>query len=180
MKRTGVEVRSTRSSEKGATMSKTRTPHDGSYRRLFSHTRMVEDLIRRYVDPPWVDRLDFSTLEIVPAHFVSEELEQRESDVVWRLRYRPSGWRSVSCHRKESRLANHSAVTAIRPSGSIRSSWKSAPDRFPQFHRHRRPSTRIVRFALTALRHRGCTRYATRVRRRTARCTIQPYVLPFL
>ena len=72
-------------------MAKKQTPHDGSYRRLFSHAVMAEDLIRRYVAPPWIDRLDFSTLEMVPAHYVSEELEQRESDVVWRLRYSPSG-----------------------------------------------------------------------------------------
>ena len=72
-------------------MPKKQTPHDGSYRRLFSHARMVQDLIQRYVAPPWVDRLDFETLEMVPAHYVSEELEQRESDVVWRLRYRPEG-----------------------------------------------------------------------------------------
>ncbi len=70
---------------------KKQTPHDGSYRRLFSHARMVEDLIRRYVSAPWLDRLDFSSLEMVPAHYVSEELEQRESDVVWRLRYSPAG-----------------------------------------------------------------------------------------
>ncbi|MCP3962704.1 MAG: Rpn family recombination-promoting nuclease/putative transposase [bacterium] len=72
-------------------MRKRQVPHDGSYRRLFSHARMVRDLIERYVAPPWVDRLDFSTLEMVPAHYVSEELEQRESDVVWRLRYGPEG-----------------------------------------------------------------------------------------
>ena len=70
--------------------SKPSTPHDGSYRRLFSHARMVEDLIRRYVAPRWIDRLDFSTLEMVPAHYVSDDYEQRESDVVWRLRYAPS------------------------------------------------------------------------------------------
>ncbi len=74
-------------------MARKHTPHDGSYRRLFSHATMVEDLIRRYVAPPWLDQLDFSTLERVPAHYVSEELEQRESDVVWRLRYGPeSEW----------------------------------------------------------------------------------------
>ncbi len=72
-------------------MPKNQTPHDGSYRRLFSHAIMVEDLIRRYVAPPWIGRLDFSTLEMVPAHYVSKELEQRESDAIWRLRYRPSG-----------------------------------------------------------------------------------------
>lgn len=72
-------------------MAKNQTPHDGSYRRLFSHARMAEDLIRRYVAPPWLDRLDFSTLEMVPAHYVSKDLQQRESDVVWRLRYGPDG-----------------------------------------------------------------------------------------
>ncbi len=72
-------------------MPQEQTPHDGSYRRLFSHAVMAEDLIRRYVAPSWIDRLDFSTLEMVPAHYVSPELEQRESDVVWRLRYEPSG-----------------------------------------------------------------------------------------
>ncbi len=72
-------------------MSRKQTPHDGSYRRLFSHNLMIEDLIRRYVAPPWIDRLDFSTLEMIPAHFVSDGLEHRESDVIWRLRYRPNG-----------------------------------------------------------------------------------------
>ncbi len=52
---------------------------------------MIEDLIRRFVAPPWLGRLDFKTLEMVPAHYVSDELEQRESDVVWRLRYGPGG-----------------------------------------------------------------------------------------
>ena len=70
-------------------MAKKQTPHDGSYRRLFSHARMVEDLLRRYVVPPWMGSIHFSTLEMVPAHYVSDELEQRESDVVWRVRYGP-------------------------------------------------------------------------------------------
>ena len=61
-------------------------PHDGSYRRLFSHPQMVEALLRRYVAQPWVERLDFSTLEQVPGHYVSAEHQQRESDLVWRLR----------------------------------------------------------------------------------------------
>lgn len=72
-------------------MSRKQTPHDGTYRRLFSHAIMVEDLIRRFLAPPWIERLDFSTLEMVPAHYVSSELEQRESDAIWRLRYRPNG-----------------------------------------------------------------------------------------
>ncbi len=91
------------------------TPHDGNYRRLFSHARMVEDLIRRYVSPPWLDRLDFSTLEMVPAHYVSDDLEQRESDVVWRLRYAPSGdWFYVYLLIEfQSRVARFMAIRVL-------------------------------------------------------------------
>lgn len=63
--------------------------HDGSYRRLFSHPQMVEALLRRYVAQEWVDQLDFETLQAVPGHYVSKRLEQRESDLVWRLKLRP-------------------------------------------------------------------------------------------
>ena len=36
--------------------------HDSSYRLLFSHPRMVADLLRGFVDEPWVHELDLSTL----------------------------------------------------------------------------------------------------------------------
>ena len=64
-------------------------PHDPVYRRIFSHARMIEDVLRRFVTGPWLGQLDFSTLELVPARYVSRFLDQRESDVVWRLRYGP-------------------------------------------------------------------------------------------
>ncbi len=50
---------------------------------------MIEEVLRRFVTGPWVGELDFSTLELVQARYVSRFLEQRESDVVWRLRYGP-------------------------------------------------------------------------------------------
>ena len=70
---------------------KNRPSHDASYRRLFSHASMIESLLRRYVAQPWIQRLDFQTLELVPSHYVSEQHEQRQSDLVWRLRYGPRG-----------------------------------------------------------------------------------------
>ena len=39
--------------------------HDHSYKLLFSHPRMVEDLLRGFVHEEWVERIDFSTLERV-------------------------------------------------------------------------------------------------------------------
>lgn len=64
-------------------------PHDPVYRRIFSNARMIEDVLRHFVTGPWLPKLDFSTLELVPARYVSRFLDQRESDVVWRLRYGP-------------------------------------------------------------------------------------------
>ena len=66
-----------------------RRPHDSVYRRLFSNRRLVEDLIRRFLPGAWTKKLDFSTLELLPSHYVSRFLDQRESDLVWRLRYGP-------------------------------------------------------------------------------------------
>lgn len=60
--------------------------HDAGYRLLFSDPRLVRDLLCGFVDDPWVRQLDFDTLESVNGHYVSEDMRQRESDVVWRVR----------------------------------------------------------------------------------------------
>ena len=62
--------------------------HDAAYKLLFSHPRMVEDLLHGFAAGGWSDALDFSTLEKLPAEFVSEELRQRRGDALWRLRLR--------------------------------------------------------------------------------------------
>jgi len=66
--------------------------HDPGYKLLFSEPRMVEDLLRGFVNEDWVGQLDFSTLEKVNPHFVSEELLRREDDVIWRVRFKGRGW----------------------------------------------------------------------------------------
>ena len=62
-------------------------PQDASRKLLFSHPRMVEDLLGGFVAEPWSDALDFSTLENRSAAFVSDGLRQRCGDSLWRLRY---------------------------------------------------------------------------------------------
>ena len=62
--------------------------HDSSYRQFFSHPRMVQDLLEGFVHEDWVAQLDFATLEPVQGSFVSEHLERREDDVIWRVRCR--------------------------------------------------------------------------------------------
>ena len=66
--------------------------HDAAYKSLFSHRRMVEDLLRGFAAREWSDELDFKTLEKLPADYVSDDLRQRHGDSVWRLRLQGEAW----------------------------------------------------------------------------------------
>ena len=62
--------------------------HDPGYKKLFSQPRMIEDLLRGFVHQPWIEDLDFSTLEQLNRHFVTPQLGWRESDLIWRVQFR--------------------------------------------------------------------------------------------
>ena len=62
--------------------------HDHSYKLLFSHAEMVADLLRGFVHEDWVQELDFSTLERVNQSHVSDDLRERENDIIWRVQWR--------------------------------------------------------------------------------------------
>lgn len=66
--------------------------HDGGYKLLFSHARMIADLIRGFVDEDWVADLDFSSLEKVGGSFTTKSLRKRENDSIWRLRRGQDEW----------------------------------------------------------------------------------------
>ena len=55
---------------------------DESGKRLFSHRRMVADLVRLLGDP-WVDDLDLDRLERLPAEHVAGGLRVRRADLPW-------------------------------------------------------------------------------------------------
>ena len=63
--------------------------HDASYKLLFSHARMVEDLLRGFVHEAWVCDVDWSTLERVSDSQISDDLRSRRDDLVWRVRWGP-------------------------------------------------------------------------------------------
>ena len=65
--------------------------HDAAYKSLFSHPRMVADLLRGFAVREWSDDLDFKTLEKLPADYVSDDLRQRHGDSVWRVRLQGQG-----------------------------------------------------------------------------------------
>src|SRR2546428_488573 len=63
--------------------------HDASYKLLFSHARMVEDLLRGFVHEAWVRDVDWTTLERVSDSQISDDLRSRRDDLVWRVRWGP-------------------------------------------------------------------------------------------
>ncbi len=65
--------------------------HDPGYKGIFSHRTMVEALLRGFVREDWIERLDFSTLERLGNSFISDDLRERHSDLIWRLRLRGDG-----------------------------------------------------------------------------------------
>jgi predicted transposase YdaD len=63
------------------------TPHDNSYKLLFSYPEMVRDLFSGFIHEPWVAELDFTTLEKVSGSYVADDLRDREDDIIWRVRF---------------------------------------------------------------------------------------------
>ncbi len=62
--------------------------HDTGYKLLFSHPRLVEDLLTGFVHPDWLDVIDFKTLEPYKASFVTDDLLERHDDSIWRLKFK--------------------------------------------------------------------------------------------
>ncbi len=66
--------------------------HDHSYKLLFSQPEMVAHLLSHLARrEKWIADLDLATLQPVPAHRLSDDLRERENDIVWRVRW-AGGW----------------------------------------------------------------------------------------
>jgi Putative transposase, YhgA-like len=63
-----------------------RIDHDSAYRLFFSLPEVVRDLVHACIDDEWLQGLDFTSLEKIPATYVSDDLRQRSGDVVWRVK----------------------------------------------------------------------------------------------
>lgn len=66
--------------------------HDGSYKQIFFHPGVIEDLLRGFIHQDWVQHIDFASLEKVNASYVSDKLSKRSDDVVWRVRSWNGDW----------------------------------------------------------------------------------------
>ena len=63
--------------------------HDASYKLLFSHREMVADLLRGFLPAEWVSALNFDSLQKHDTGFVSDRLDRRYADLVWRIQWGP-------------------------------------------------------------------------------------------
>ena len=65
--------------------------HDASYNKIFAHRRTVADLLRGFAGK-LARHLDLSTLERLPASFVTEHLGQRHADMLWKIQTADGSW----------------------------------------------------------------------------------------
>jgi len=64
------------------------TKYDEAYRILYSTREFMEEFLRHCVQEPFIDELDFSSLVRVNGSYVSDSLDRREEDMVWRIDFR--------------------------------------------------------------------------------------------
>lgn len=60
--------------------------HDASYKLLFSCPELVRDLVSGFIPDPWLQSLDYSTLERQNDSLITDDLRVRDNDVLWRVR----------------------------------------------------------------------------------------------
>jgi hypothetical protein len=65
--------------------------HDALYHRIFSHPGMVAQLLRDFVQEPWVKDLDLEQMERINARFHADSDQRRDGDVIWRIPLREGG-----------------------------------------------------------------------------------------
>ena len=63
----------------------TQPSHDTGHKLLFSHARVVEDLLLGFVCEAWVEDLDFTSLEIVSSSYITDDLREREDELIRRV-----------------------------------------------------------------------------------------------
>ena len=63
------------------------TDHDHPYKRLFSHPEMVADLIRGFLHQELAEVCDLSTLKRCNGSYVTDDLRDREDDIIWQVKW---------------------------------------------------------------------------------------------
>lgn len=61
---------------------------DCAYKDIFSHREVIENLMNPFFNEVEFKEMDISSLEKVNSHYISGQYRKRESDVVWKMRYK--------------------------------------------------------------------------------------------
>ena len=76
-----------------ARMETKNLPHDAAYKDFFSHPEMVISLLRDFFSAqPFVQDLDYSTLERLSGEYVGKDFTRSFSDMVWRAHRKNRNW----------------------------------------------------------------------------------------
>ncbi len=59
--------------------------HNRSYKRLFSHPRLFQQLLEHFVDETWVKDLNFEQCEKMDKSFISAHYKATESDLLYKV-----------------------------------------------------------------------------------------------
>ena len=94
-----------------------RPKHDPGLKRLFSHRRMVADLLR-LLPKDLTEGLDLDTLRRLPAEHVGDALRSRRSDMPWRIDFHPHPGRRAGGGNGPRPRADDSSVTGASPHGT--------------------------------------------------------------
>lgn len=62
--------------------------HDSGYKKLFSNTELLRQLLTTFVNEEWTNDIDYSTLQRIDKSFVTDEFADRESDLIYKAFFR--------------------------------------------------------------------------------------------
>ena len=87
---------------------------DPANKQLFSHPRMVADLLR-LLGEPWVDDLDLDQLARLPAEHVADNHRVRAEDMPWRAPFKPGAGHPPDGNVARAWLALEAADAGLAP-----------------------------------------------------------------
>ena len=77
--------------------------HHNAYNKLVSHPEMVKALLTGFVDAEIVRHFDLNTLQKQSGNYVTDDLRDRESEFIWRMRFKDN-WIYIYCWNSNQAL----------------------------------------------------------------------------
>lgn len=69
-------------------MTKKHNAHDSGYKKLFSNHEFVRQLLTGFVNEEWINSIEYNTLERIDKSFISDEFSERESDLIYKVKFK--------------------------------------------------------------------------------------------